>query len=503
MPSPLLPTDLYDAAGVRAIDRAAIDDLGIPGITLMERAGAAAMTAIREHWPDARTLSALCGSGNNGGDAYIVARLAHQSGWDVRVYPVSSPAGLKGDARLAYERFKEAGGETLGFIPEDFEATEILVDGLLGTGLEREVTSPLAEVIQAVNRYRARGFHHQTNQRAVVSLDLPSGLNAGTGARLGAAVKADMTVTFVGLKRGLFTGEGPELCGTLVFDDLAIDPQAKLAARPSASRLDSTATQLPIRTRAAHKGLFGHVLVIGGDYGYSGAARLAAEAAARAGAGLVSVATRATHSALMNLACPVLMCHGVEDIAELNPLLERATVIAIGPGLGRTGWGRSLFRHVLGTALPLVVDADALNILAESPRRSDHWVLTPHPGEAARLLGLSSTEIQQNRYSAIDDLQANYGGVTVLKGAGTLVKTGGAVPDICTAGNPGMASGGMGDVLTGVIAGLIAQKFSLHEAACLGVCLHAQAGDLAAAGNGERGLLASDLMRPLQQLVNR
>jgi NAD(P)H-hydrate epimerase len=245
------------------------------------------------------------------------------------------------------------------------------------------------------------------------------------------------------------------------------------------------------------------VLVIGGDHGYSGAARLAAESAARIGAGLVSVATRSAHAALMNLSRPELMCHGVESPADLEPLLERATVVAIGPGLGLAEWGRSLFRRALETDLPLVVDADALNLLAESPHGNDHWVLTPHPGEAGRLLGISSSEVQSDRFAAIKVLQAKYGGVTVLKGAGSLIQADNAITDVCTAGNPGMASGGMGDVLTGVIAGLIAQGLSLDDAARYGVYLHAQAADLAASEDGERGLLAGDLMQPLRILANR
>jgi NAD(P)H-hydrate epimerase len=205
----------------------------------------------------------------------------------------------------------------------------------------------------------------------------------------------------------------------------------------------------------------------------------------------------------MNLTRPELMCHGVESTNDLEPLLDRATVVAIGPGLGRGEWGLSLFNHLLQTDLPLVVDADALNLLAESPRRNNHWVLTPHPGEAGRLLGISSAEVQRDRFTAVNDLQTKYGGVTVLKGAGSLILAENAIPDICTAGNPGMASGGMGDVLTGVIAGLIAQGLKLDEAARYGVCLHAQAGDLAASENGERGLLAGDLMQPLRRLANR
>jgi len=320
---------------------------------------------------------------------------------------------------------------------------------------------------------------------------------------MGSAIAADLTVTFVGLKRGLFTSGGPQQCGEIVFSDLGIDPRAKLDVRPSARLLDPNRLRLPRRTRAAHKGLYGHVLVIGGDHGYSGAARLAAEAAARVGAGLVSVATRATHAAMMNLTCPELMCHGVESIDELNPLLERATTLALGPGLGRGEWGRSLFRRALESGLPLVVDADALNLLAESPQPIAQSVLTPHPGEAGRLLGKTSSQVQQDRFSAVRALQAKYGGVCILKGSGTLIQSGTKIPEVCPAGNPGMASGGMGDVLTGVIAGLIAQGLCPQEAARLGVCLHAEAGDHAAANGGERGLLASDLLRPLQHLVNR
>ena len=496
-----LSEDLYAAADVRAIDQAAIHEFGMPGIDLMERAGAAAFAALRQRWPEARTLSAVCGGGNNGGDGYVVARLAHERGFDVRVFPLSPPASLKGDARLAWERFRDASGAALDFIPEDFEATEILVDALFGTGLDREVTGAAAEVIRAVNRYRDRGRTNRPNRRAVVALDIASGLHADSGACLGAAIRADLTVTFVALKRGLFTGDGPEQSGEVILDDLGIPPRARKAAKPSARLWTAPEPVLTRRTRSAHKGLFGHVLVVGGDHGYSGAARLAGEAAARVGAGLVSVATRPEHAALLNLTRPELMCRGVEHPFDLEPLLEQASVVAIGPGLGRSDWARAFWAQVTDTDLPLVVDADALSLLAETPLRRGDWVLTPHPGEAARLLGVTNAAIQRDRFAAAQALQSRYGGVAVLKGAGTLVQTEGDRPTICTAGNPGMASGGMGDVLTGVIAGLIAQKLQLPDAARLGVWLHAVAGDRAAR-DGERGLLASDLMPHLRALAN-
>lgn len=498
---PPLPKELYRADEVRAMDRHAIATIGIPGLELMQRAGAAALAAARARWPAARTLSAVCGAGNNGGDGYVVARLAHQLGFDVRVYPVAPPAGLKGDARAAFQEYRAAGGEILDFVPQDFENAEIVVDGLFGTGLDREVGGLFAEVIRAINHYSEPGRGAADSERKVLALDIPSGLHADTGTVLGAAVRADLTVSFIGLKRGLFTGEGLEYAGEVVFDDLETPPQVKHSARPSAILLPPWTQGLAPRPRYGHKGHYGHVLVLGGDHGYGGAARMAAEGAARVGAGLISVATRARHADLMNLARPELMCHGVEDPAALAPLLARATALAVGPGLGRSDWARVLWEAALAGHLPLVLDADGLNLLAERPARREHWVLTPHPGEAARLLGTSPAEVQRDRYAAVRELQSRYGGVAVLKGSGTLIVGESGPPAVSTAGNPGMASGGMGDVLAGVIAGLLAQGLSLFDAAAQGVRLHGAAGD-AAARAGERGLLASDLMEPLRWLVN-
>ena len=494
----VLPDDLYTCDEVRALDHFAIQQRGIPGIDLMERAGTAAFEALCQRWPGAHTLSVVCGSGNNGGDGYIVARLALQQGWDVRAYPASDPTLPGGDAHLACLRYREAGGAMLDFMPEDFEGAEVLVDALLGTGLNRDVSDRHAAVIQAINRYRAR----RLNGRGVVAMDIPSGLNADTGAIMGHAVKADLTVCFAGLKRGLLTGDGPELAGDILFSTLGIDAFGSGSVRPSARRLTWPANGLPHRSRSAHKGHHGHVLVIGGDSGYSGAARLAGEAALRVGAGLVSVATRATHAMVMNQGRPELMCHAAESAADLETLFGRASVIALGPGLGTQVWGRMMFQAALTSGLPLVVDADALNLLAEQPAQRRDWILTPHPGEAGRLLGSDSATIQRDRFAALSALQGRYGGTVVLKGTGSLIQHDTDLPLVCPLGNPGMASGGMGDVLTGVIAGLAAQKFGLPESAQLGVWLHAAAGDRAAARNGERGLLASDLLGPLHALAN-
>lgn len=260
-------------------------------------------------------------------------------------------------------------------------------------------------------------------------------------------------------------------------------------------------TQLPPRPRTASKGDFGHVLVIGGDYGMAGAVRMCGEAAARVGAGLTTVATRAPHINIVSSMRPELMCYGVHDATLLEKLLQRATVIALGPGLGQSDWSQQLFATALAATQPKIIDADGLNLLSKQPHKNDHWILTPHVGEAARLLNCSTHDIQNDREKAALKLQQQYGGIVVLKGHGTLIVGPSQKISICNAGNPGMATGGMGDVLTGVIAGLVAQQIDLLSAAELGVCLHAAAGDLAAQA-GERGMLALDLMPYLRQLVN-
>ncbi len=489
-----LPYALYRAAQVREFDRIAIQDFGIPGETLMERAGAAAFARLRERWPQVRDLTVLAGTGNNGGDGFVVARLAQQAGLTVRVLQVGEATRLPADARLNLERFLAIEGEHRPFarLPRE---TQLIVDGLLGTGLDRPVEGGFAEAIEAVNAHPA----------PVVALDIPSGLHADTGRLLGNAIRADLTVSFIALKQGLFTGDGPACCGTVVFEGLEVPAAIYGWQVLGARRIDweRFADLLSPRPRTAHKGQFGHVLVIGGDLGMAGAARLAGEAALRCGAGLASVATRPEHAPALASARPELMARGVATAADLDPLLERATVVAVGPGLGRGAWGRALLDRALGSGRPLVVDADALNLLAERPAHRADWVLTPHPGEASRLLGVATGEIQADRLAAAAALHARCGGVVVLKGAGTVVQGAGTRPPaICSAGNPGMASGGVGDVLTGVIVALLAQGLGPDDAAEMGVSLHAAAGDRAARA-GERGLIASDLLVPLRALLNR
>ncbi len=490
-----LPVELYRAAQVRELDRIAIEERGIPGHTLMSRAGAAAFNLLRQQWPDARRIVVVCGGGNNAGDGYVVARLARQTGLDVRVLTLANPDDLRGDALTAWRDACAVGVPTTIFTASGLTEAELLVDAILGTGLERDVSGDWREAIDAMNGHPA----------AILSLDIPSGLHADTGAILGAAIQAAATITFIGLKQGLFTGQGPACCGEVHFAGLEVPPDIYPALHPGCWRYvgEDLPTLLPRRSRSAHKGRFGHVLVIGGDLGLAGAARMAGEAAARCGAGLVSVATRAAHAGLQAAVRPELMFHGVETPDELEPLLNRATVVAVGPGLGRGDWGRVMLQAALTSDKPLVLDADALNLLAIEPAYRDSWILTPHSGEAARLLRMTPTQVEADRFAAVEDLALRFGGVAVLKGAGSLVasKVDGLVA-LCVAGNPGMASGGMGDVLTGVIAALLAQGLPPFAAAKTGVYLHGRAGDLAAQSGGERGLLATDLLPFLRQLAN-
>lgn len=489
-----MPSLLYRAEQVRELDRIYIEEEGIPGITLMEHAGVAAFNEIRRRWPNKRVIGVLCGAGNNGGDGFIVARLAHEAGYKVSVWQLGYCA-VGSDALAAHDQMEAAGLVTGVFERFHLSQQEILIDGLLGTGLTGEIKGPWKEAIDAINESHGQGVR-------VLSLDIPSGLHADTGAVLGSAVEADCCVTYIGLKQGMFTGEGPNHCGDIIFDSLGAPATVYKKIKPSASRMSfpNVAAVLLPRKAASHKLDYGHVLVIGGDHGMSGAARLASEAAARTGAGLVSLATRSDHAANITTEVPEVMCHGVEDTKSLNHLLHGATVIAMGPGLGQSRWAQGLFNDLKQCPLPMVIDADALNLLAINPMKRNNWILTPHPGEASRLLGVNVSDIQADRFTAARELQKQYGGVIILKGAGTIVLSSNGETAICTAGNPGMAAGGMGDLLTGIIAGLLAQGASIDDAARLGVCLHSRAGDLAAR-DGQRGLLASDLLPELRQLM--
>ncbi|HVO45644.1 MAG TPA: NAD(P)H-hydrate dehydratase [Steroidobacteraceae bacterium] len=489
-----LPTLLYSTAQVRALDAHAIEEQGVPGYTLMKRAGEAALRYLRTRWPMAHRIVIVCGGGNNAGDGYVLARFAQAAGLTVRALAAVPPESLRGDARQAFEDFMSSDGDVRPFAGVLLNEGDVVVDALLGTGLKGGVRPELAQVIDLIN---GAG-------RPIFSLDVPSGLDSDTGTPLGGTVRADCTVTFVGLKTGLFIGDGPEFAGTVFFDDLEIVPPQGADFEPRLERITEAEIlrALPRRRRSSNKGDFGRVLIVGSGTGMPGAVRLAGEACLRVGAGLVSVAAARENIAAISAGRPELICLPLVEPTDLHEAMDRANVIAIGPGLGRSPWARAAFAAVLDSGKPLVVDADALNLLAETGARPrNDWILTPHPGEAGRLLGVRTDDIQRDRLTALSRLIERYGGTIVLKGAGTLVGTADRAPGLCERGNPGMATAGTGDVLTGAIAGILAQCGDTALAARVGVLVHAMAGD-AAARVGERGLLASDVSRELHHCVN-
>ncbi len=495
---------LYRAQSVRRLDQQAIEGAQIPGLELMRRAGGATWRFLRQRWPEARAITVYCGPGNNGGDGFVVARLAAAGGMKVQTCLLGEAHQLKGDAARCYQDFSAAGLELTDCSDTGLSDGDGVVDALYGTGLSRPVEGEGAELIKAMNRHP--GFR--------LCVDIPSGLHADNGKIQGHAVAADVTVTFIGMKQGLLTGDGRQLCGELVFEDLAVPADIFKQVNADAWRIAMSDLEglLGARDRGAHKGRYGHVLVVGGDSGYAGAPVLCARAALRTGAGLVTVASRPEHLALTNGISQELMFRGIREAGDLQTLLSVASVVAIGPGLGQSDWSAGLLESVLaGPVERLVLDADALNLLAGSPdllaafkARGADVVCTPHPGEAARLLATDVRTVESDRFAACQDLQQQLDAVVVLKGAGSLIKAPGEPPLLCAAGNPGMASGGMGDILSGVIAALMAQGLNPEQAAAAGCVVHATAADEAAvSGGGERGLLATDLLAPIRRQVNR
>lgn len=486
--SPMTDFALYTAARIKQIERIAIEDLGLPGIVLMRRAGQAAFAALMQRWPDAKAITVFCGGGNNGGDGYVVARLALQAGLHVVLMALVDAGELKGDALTSCQDFMAAGGRVQRF--DGTGAIEgVVVDALLGTGLNRQVDAGYATAINHINH----------SKMPVIAIDLPSGLNADTGAVMGDCVRANMTITFIARKTGLFTGQAADMTGDVVCDDLAVPTTAFSSIEPEAHLL--VPRPMAKRRRCAHKGDCGRLVLVGGNLGFSGAIRLAGEAALRGGAGLVNILTHPDHATVLNLGRPELMCRGADESNAGQRMLAAADVLVVGPGLGLDAWAEACFQAALDANQPGVVDADGLNLLATKPCKRDDWILTPHPGEAARLLNCTTGDIAADRYAAVRALQSKYGGVCVLKGAGTLIADDSTIR-VATVGNPGMASGGMGDVLAGLCGALLAQGLSAFDAACLAVDTHGRAADRVAATHGEIGLLASDLLVEIPALLN-
>jgi NAD(P)H-hydrate epimerase len=398
------------------------------------------------------------------------------------------------DALSALERLRSAGTEPQAFTVQGLTGDGVIVDAMLGTGISGALRPHYATAVDAVNAL----------QLPVFALDVPSGIDSDTGAFGDAAVRADWTLSFITAKRGLYTAAGAEFAGERYCDDLGVPLEAYSAAGEGVEvlRLQQEFGALPPRPVSAHKGHYGRCLLVGGDHGMGGAIVLAAEAALRCGVGLVKVATRAPHLAPLLTRLPEAMVTAVDHRNALLPLLAWADAVVIGPGLGQEAWGEQMLHACLASGKPLLVDADALNLLAAHhpcalPEGS---VITPHPGEAARLLDMESAEVQFDRFTAAAHLAKKTGAAVVLKGNGSLV-VGAAGCAVCVDGNPGMASGGTGDVLSGIVGALLAQGLAAEQAARLGTVLHAQAGDRAAQTVGERALLASEVISGLAELL--
>lgn len=497
-----LPIALYSAEQVAQLDQCAISNHGLPGIVLMKRAGKVAFDILLKQWPGVGVMHVVCGSGNNGGDGYIVAALAAQRKIPATVWQLGEPKTES--AKMACQYALQEGVIAQAFDESvlqealnDNASSGVIVDALLGVGVIAHLREPYSSAIDVIN----------SSTWPVLSVDLPAGINADNGAVRSGAVKADVTVSFIGQKLGNLVGQGRVNSGQRYFNDLSV-PTSVYEKTPSLARrleLSSLLAELSERSLDTHKGDYGHVLVVGGDLGYGGAPLMAAEMAVRTGAGLVGVATQPSHTSAMIARRPELMAVGVASGQEFLPFLEKPSVLVVGPGLGQSAWSEQLLYHSISLDKPMVLDADALNLLASNRFNlavDAEKISTPHPGEAARLLGVSIAEVQADRVAAIKALQEKLGGVVVLKGAGTLVITTDKSLYVCDAGNPGMASGGMGDVLSGLLGSLLAQGLSIDTAACLGTLLHSEAADLAVSKGQIKGLLATDLIDYVRLLLN-
>lgn len=497
-----LPEDLYSADAVREIDRYVIDQQGVDGFELMRAAAASAFRRLVRCWPEPGRILVLCGAGNNGGDGYLVAANGVRHGLNVDCIAVAPTEKLSGDARKAWKKAVEDGVRVRELaaiadseINEHFVNAGLIVDAMLGTGVSGAPREPFATMIGQCNEAGV----------PVLAIDLPSGLNATTGTVAGEAVRAAATVTFIGLKAGLFTGQGPEYAGYVAFESLDTDDWAtESGQRPLARRVDWAGIReaIPRRPRIAHKGRFGHVLIVAGDRGFGGAGMMAAEAASRAGAGMVTLATRPEYVAPALARCPSVMVQGLIHGSELPPLISAADVIVCGPGIGQGAWGQQMLQQVVASGKPRVLDADALNLMASRVAQpADNHILTPHPGEAARLLECEVADIENDRVRAAEQVRQLFGGVVLLKGAGTVVASGEVLPDIVSGSNPGMATGGMGDVLSGILGSLYAQLEDAHLSASAAAALHLAAANRAAATRGYMGLLPMDVIDALPQVL--
>lgn len=485
---------LFRADQVRANEQAAAENSGCDMFTLMQRAGESVFQHCIELFPNLDIFVVLVGQGNNAGDGYVTALHAKKAGKQVYVCAVEPDRILDGDAGIAQANWFAAGGKLVEFSEALVEKADIIIDALLGTGINSVIRNEFADVIDVINR----------SSTYVVAVDVPSGLDANTGQSLGRCVQADVTVTFVGIKPGLVTGAGKQSCGQLVYADLDIGKAFQALAKPCATLLKIEHFKgLAPRDIHSHKGTYGRLLCVGGNRGTAGAIRLAGEAALRSGAGMVRTYVHEASVVQVSSGRPELM---VTD-SDLDAALAWATCVVIGPGLGQDEWAEAAFettmKYCQATNTPLVIDADALNLLCKQSTAYTvtDCILTPHAAEGARLLGLTVEEVESNRFNTARQCAQRYHAVCVLKGAGTLIDNEKATW-VCRHGNPGMATAGSGDVLSGILGALLAQGVQVDMAAKYGVILHAKAGDDVAELYGQRGMIASDLFDAVRALIN-
>ena len=463
---------------------------------LMEKAGSAVVRELLRVKPQLQSVWVMVGKGNNGGDGYVVARLLQEKGIKVLVFAVGLPhAGT--EAAMAYERFAATGGEVYYHLPGPQEPSpEVVIDALLGTGIDKAPHAPVDAWIEFIN----------TLPCFKLAVDVPSGLNADSGNVPGACVQADLTVCMLAFKPGIFTGAGVDYSSKVSLDDLGVSFIPKLAAGDLSTLLytyEDIKSLLPRRKLSAHKGDAGRVLIIGGALGFGGAAIMAGQAALRAGAGLIKVACHHANIPALNAASPELMTVDFDDAKAVQEALSWADVVAIGPGLGQSVPALNLLTQALNSDKALVVDADALNLIAahELTFKDERHLITPHPGEAARLLKTTVAAISAARVQSAKALQQQYGGVVLLKGAGSVICDGRHCA-IAHEGSPAMASGGMGDILTGLCAAYVAQGLSLDDAMLSAVAVHGRAGFMAGK-EGVIGTKATDLLPFIRTLTNR
>ncbi|MCL7750879.1 NAD(P)H-hydrate dehydratase [Guyparkeria hydrothermalis] len=490
-------TRAWSVVAIQAHERALFAG-GVDAYGLMERAGGAVFAELRGRWPAARHLAVLVGPGQNGGDGLVIARLAREAGLMVDLLGWQQP-GFHGSAAHAWSALSTAvpGIEVRTeptAIDEALRAADVVVDALFGIGLDRAIEGAPADFLERV----AAVTDSRDERPGLLAVDLPSGVDADRGAVDPRTLGADCTVTFLGIKRGLSTGPAVAVCGERVLADLGHAPEP---ADEIPLDLLAGGVHLAPRSADGHKGRFGTVLVAAGNRGMPGAARLAAEAALRAGAGKVIVATHPDHAATLNIGRPELIVHGVDSAHDLLRLASMATSIVVGPGLGRDGWAMTVWRALRDCPLPLVVDADALRLLGPNSLRDRGAVITPHPGEAAMLLECDTAAINTDRLGAARSIAERLGCAVVLKGAGSVLADGDRLA-VCQRGSAALATAGTGDVLAGLLGALLGMGLSRFAAMELAVCLHAEAGEVEAEAHGEWGMAASDLFGAIRDRLN-